>query len=51
MSAGDPWEDEGYAGPDDWGEESIEADIEEDRTGDDEAGDTEDDPDEAEEDE
>ncbi|MFO7572553.1 MAG: hypothetical protein R6W48_08145 [Gaiellaceae bacterium] len=25
----DPWEDEGYAGEDDWGEESIAADIEE----------------------
>jgi hypothetical protein len=27
----DPWEDEGYAAEDDWGEESIAADIEEDR--------------------
>ena len=29
MSANDAWEDEGYAGEDDWGEESMEADLEE----------------------
>jgi hypothetical protein len=29
MSTGDAWEDEGYAGEDDWGEESVEADLEE----------------------
>lgn len=29
MSVGDPWEDEGYAAEDDWGEESLAADIEE----------------------
>jgi len=27
----DVWEDEGYAGEDDWGEESVESDLEEDR--------------------
>jgi hypothetical protein len=27
----DVWEDEGYAGEDDWGEESVEADLEEDQ--------------------
>ena len=26
----DAWEDEGYASEDDWGEESVEADLEED---------------------
>ncbi|HUF01937.1 MAG TPA: hypothetical protein VMN35_05895 [Gaiellaceae bacterium] len=26
---GDAWEDEGYGGEDDWGEESVEADLEE----------------------
>ena len=26
---GDAWEDEGYAGEDDWGAESVEADLEE----------------------
>ncbi|HSI98345.1 MAG TPA: hypothetical protein VK926_08280 [Gaiellaceae bacterium] len=26
---GDVWEDEGYAGEDDWGAESVEADLEE----------------------
>lgn len=25
----DAWEDEGYAGEDDWGEESVQADLEE----------------------
>jgi len=29
MGVGDAWEDEGYAGEDDWGEESIDADLEE----------------------
>lgn len=33
---GDPWEDEGYAGEDDWeGSESVEADLEDDALGDD----------------
>lgn len=27
----DVWEDEGYAGEDDWGEESVESDLEEDQ--------------------
>lgn len=31
MTSGDPWEDEGFAGEDDWGEESIAADLEEDQ--------------------
>lgn len=29
MNSTDAWEDEGYAGEDEWGEESVEADLEE----------------------
>lgn len=30
MSVGDPWEDEGFGGENDWAAESVEKDVEED---------------------